>query len=254
MTPAERLLAAAVRAGEDRGAGSRDAAIGAVYVAIAARLAAERDLPAPWPVDPAVAADVAELDVAGWDVNVLGALHEYLLTMDQRQRRGTWYTPIEAAEAVARLALDPQLQARTDPADPDRLLSVLACDPACGAGVFLVVSARIIAGRYAALLTNTDSPPSPGLVRAVMPSVLYDCVFGIDLDPNAVLLSKLTLWLETDGRMPITLLDGNIICGDTLNGDEPPRLAERYRTAQFTLADEQAAAGPGRVQAAGGAR
>lgn len=162
-----------------------------------------------------------------WSAAELGPVYEHLLAArpgQARDKQGSWFTPPGVAEFMARFALDSQLDrlAKTD--DPNDMLQVLAVDPACGAGVFLVMAARHIAARFAQRCFGTAVPQA---VHVVMPDVLTKCVFGIDIDPIAVELSKAALWLEVGDTMPFDFMDRNIICGNALERDEPPKLTER---------------------------
>jgi type II restriction/modification system DNA methylase subunit YeeA len=164
-------------------------------------------------------------DVSGWGVAELGAFRERLLKEDERASGGVWYTPPELADFMTRFSIAPVLDRLADATDPASVLDVLALDPACGAGVFLVSAARLIANRYAGLIAKAE--PTDWMVAHVMPEVLSECVFGVDIDPVAVDLAKSALWLEIDGVEPITFMDRNVICGDALDQDSPPKLEER---------------------------
>jgi hypothetical protein len=93
-----------------------------------------------------------------------------------------------------------------------------------------VSAARRIAGRYAALILGAQ--PDESMVRLVLPEVMTECVFGLDIDPVAVTLAKSALWLETLGKEDITFMDRNVIVGNPLSGPGamPPKLEERYPT------------------------
>ncbi|MGW0730825.1 N-6 DNA methylase [Streptomyces mirabilis] len=198
-------------------------------------VAAARHLTEPWPVD--LPDDTAhrirkllqDLDgISTWGAEELGSLREQLLASDTRSASGTWYTPPQIAHPLTRAALSTitDLDLDDDPAD---VLGVSVLDPACGAGVFLIAAARILARAYAGLLYRTHCP-SPLTVQAVMADVLKSCVYGIDTDPAAVDLAKSACWLETTGFMPIDWLDSNIVIGNALNGDVPPALAGRLNS------------------------
>ncbi|MCU1671061.1 MAG: putative type modification enzyme [Blastococcus sp.] len=195
------------------------------------RVAASRGLMAPWPeADVELPAWLAGADVAGWGVEELGSARERLLTGEERDSGGVWYTPLPVAESMVELAVVPQLDRMSDHPDPGNVLQVLAMDPACGAGVFLVAAARRIAARYATrMAAHVGGEPTVALARWVMPEVLSECIFGLDVDPAAVDLARSVLWLETGGTVPITFMDRNVICGNPLQGDSPPRLEERIR-------------------------
>ncbi|WP_435600791.1 hypothetical protein [Streptomyces sp. C10-9-1] len=210
------------------------------------RLAVDQGLTAPG-LSAHVPAAEAALDTLGtlddWDVNIVGAVHERLLELTpvtqadgtvtatrkglgRRDAFGSWYTPPEVAADMCRLAIGPQFDRLSKEPDPEAMLSILAIDPACGAGVLLVAAARLIAAQYAARLCGMPAAPEI-LVRAAMPEVMRECVFGIDVDPVAVDLAKTTLWLEIGGREPWTFMDRNVIVGNALELDQPPAYTER---------------------------
>ena len=192
------------------------------------------DWPAlPAPVHPDVLADartvLGGVDMTGWTVNDVGAVYTWLTGHDG----ASYYTPTVAAEAMVALSIGPQLDRLSAFPDPGSVLGVLAVDPSCGAGVFLVAAARLIAVRYAERLFGGADAITTAIV---MPEVMDECVFGIDIDPTAVDLARAALWMEVRGQ-PITFMDRNIICGDPLSGPnvQPPRLAERLaETTPYT--------------------
>lgn len=198
-------------------------------------VAAARGLRAPWPVDlPDDATDrVVKLltdlgNLSQWGAAELGALREQLLTGEDRSTAGAWYTPPEVAGPLTRAALSEVADWYLDDAPAD-VLKASVLDPACGAAVFLVAAARLLAALYAGRLYRTQRP-APLTVQAVMADVMKACVYGIDTDPVAVDLAKSVCWLQTSGHAPITWLDDNIIVGNALDGDLPPALAARLNT------------------------
>lgn len=195
------------------------------------RIAATRGLTAPWPETGAVLPAWMEgEDVSGWGVVELGAFRERLLTVEEQKAGGVFYTPPQVADFMVRFSIEPVIDRLADATDPDSALLVLAMDPACGAGVFLLSAARLIARRYAGLIAKAE--PTPWMVTRVMPEVMSECVFGVDIDPVAVDLAKSALWLEIDGAEPITFMDRNVIVGNVLDGDQvPPKFTDRYGSA-----------------------
>lgn len=162
-----------------------------------------------------------------WSAPEFGPIYEHLLAQrpgSARQTQGAWYTPPEIARFMSRTALDIALNRLAESDDPHDMLLVLALDPACGAGVYPLEAARHIAVRYARRLFGSATPAT---VRAVMPDVMTECIFGIDIDPIAVELTRTALWLEVGDSEPWGFMDRNVICGNALDGDEPPKLAER---------------------------
>src|SRR5690606_41715051 len=66
---------------------------------------------------------------------------------------------------------------------PDPLSQITIVDPACGCGIFPVYVARHLAAWYAAWLVGPNPPT--GVITTVMPLVMHNCVYGIDLDPRS---------------------------------------------------------------------
>jgi N-6 DNA Methylase len=169
------------------------------------------------------------VDVAGFSVEIQGA--------ERRLASGVYYTPPELAEPIVRFALDPLIERYSRPEDPANLLRIQAIDPACGTGVFLVAAARRLAAGYAALLAGGAEPP-PAAVRFALPVVLQECIFGVDIDPVAVTLAKVALWLEVAAARthPLSFMDANVICGNPLAGDLPEALGDRAGATEGVVA------------------
>lgn len=128
-----------------------------------------------------------------WD----GERLQLLPDPDARKAAGAFYTPTPVVEHLLDLALEPVLD-EAESADParavGRLLALRVCDPACGSGLFLLGAARRIAERVARRRAGGD-PSEEGLRRAraeVVPRALH----GVDLDPAAVELARVCLWLD----------------------------------------------------------
>ena len=103
----------------------------------------------------------------------------------------------------------------------EALLSVTVCDPACGSGHFLVAAARRIAKRVAAVREHNPEPTLESL-RTALRDVITRCVYGVDVNPMAVELAKVSLWLEAlDPGKPLSFLDAHIKCGNALIGATP---------------------------------
>lgn len=130
------------------------------------------------------------------------------------------------------------------PKPPEALLALKVCDPAMGSGSFLVAALRVLTAAVVeslhlhdriqrsdghttidcALLPEADrSLPTDGfderLEAIVRRAVVEHCLYGVDLDPLAVELARVALWVETlDKRLPFTFLDHKLRCGDALVG------------------------------------
>lgn len=154
----------------------------------------------------------------------LAFTYEAMQAMGNRKKRGVYYTPGEVAQAMSRFALGWGLDRCGDEAG--QVLRIVALDPACGCGQFLVEAARYLSHQYAHRLVGGE--PSADLVLAVMPKVILECVFGMDIDPVAVDLAKQALCLETCGTLTPAMLDRHFKVGNSLDGpDGPPALEDR---------------------------
>lgn len=141
---------------------------------------------------------------------------------NSRKTTGSYYTPTSLIDSLLDTALDPVLDVAVKGEDPERaLLSLKVCDPACGSGHFLVGAARRIAKRVAAIRSG-DPEPAPQIVREAMRDVIANCIYGVDLNPLAAELAKVSLWLEAvePGR-PLAFLDAHIKVGNALIGVTP---------------------------------
>jgi type I restriction-modification system DNA methylase subunit len=153
----------------------------------------------------------------------LGDVYQELIANELRLKRGVYYTPQPAAAFMSRFSLG-QALSQVGP-EPGQVLRVVACDPACGAGIFLVEAAWFLATQYAGRLV--DGNPDQLIVEAVLPRVILECIFGMDIDPVAVELARLSLSLATDGVLPPSALERHIICGNPLEGESPPAMDDR---------------------------
>jgi hypothetical protein len=144
-----------------------------------------------------------------------------------RKTTGSYYTPTSLIDALLDTALDPVLDHAAKADDPEAAyLSLTVCDPACGSGHFLVAAARRIAKRVAALRSGDPEPP-PEVVRVAMSDVVSRCIYGVDLNPLAAELAKVSLWLETmDPGKPLAYLDAQIKVGNSLIGSTPKLLTD----------------------------
>src|SRR5450755_614843 len=159
------------------------------------------------------------------------------LAGNERKESGSYYTPTSLVECLLDSALDPLLdQASAHPTAPERiaaLLDITVCDPACGSGHFLVAAARRIAKRVAAEETGESEPPD-AVVRAALRRVTGRCIYGVDINPMAAELAKVSLWLEAlEPGKPLSYLDQNIRVGNSLLGVTPALLADGLPDAAF---------------------
>ena len=157
---------------------------------------------------------------------------------NERKETGSYYTPTSLVECLLDSALDPLLdEACAIGMSEERisaLLDITVCDPACGSGHFLVAAARRIAKRVAAEETGESEPPD-AVVRAALRRVVGRCIYGVDVNPMAAELAKVSLWLEAlEPGKPLSYLDQNIRVGNSLLGVTPALLADGLPDAAFT--------------------
>jgi hypothetical protein len=246
ITP-EKAVAACTRAAELHARTTEwPGAVHATVRSLIDRLAVAKGLTPPLRDTPMLEAETVLNELGpldGWHILDLGEIHQRLLELTphqaadgtvtarrdglgRRDGQGAWYTPPEAVEAMCRLTLGPYLERLEQEPHPGALFDLLVMDPACGAGVFLVEAARLIAGRLAARVTGCTPAPKAH-VRAALRAVMPECIFGVDIDPVAVDLTKAALWLETGGREPFGFMDRNVIVGNALDDEMPPAFTER---------------------------
>ena len=145
---------------------------------------------------------------------------------EERRRSGSHYTPRELTEPIVRHTLDPILDRLADgerPPTPGQILDLKVCDPAMGSGAFLVEACRQLGDALVASWhAHGVAPKVPAdedetvFARRL---VAQRCLYGVDRNPAAVDLAKLSLWLVTLAREhPLTFLDHALRHGDSLVG------------------------------------
>lgn len=140
-----------------------------------------------------------------------------------RKTSGSYYTPDSLVQVLLDSALEPVVAntIAAHPKDPvDALLRLSIVDPACGSGHFLLAAARRLAAHVARLQAN--GTPSPKEYRHAVRQVVGKCIFGVDLNPMAIELCRVALWMEAlePGR-PLSFLDSHIQQGNALLGTTP---------------------------------
>jgi hypothetical protein len=142
----------------------------------------------------------------------------------ERKTTGSYYTPTSLIQALLDSALDPVLdEARTH--GEAAILDLKICDPACGSGHFLIAASHRIAKALAAVRTHEDEP-APAAVRSALRDVIGHCIYGVDINPMAVELCKVGLWMEAlEPGKPLSFLDHRIQCGNSLLGTTPALMA-----------------------------
>lgn len=159
----------------------------------------------------------------------------YVTESPERRTTGTYYTPPSLTEPIARYALEPVVyrgpaegksQDEWELKTPAELLELKVCDIAMGSGAFLVAACRYLADRVVeAWDTHPDEaaadlpadPEERGLGARRL--IAERCLYGVDKNPLAVEIAKVSLWLETMRKdRPFTFVDHSLRCGDSLLG------------------------------------
>ena len=159
------------------------------------------------------------------DIAPPGAL--VLQPNEERRRSGSHYTPRELTEPIVRHTLAPLLD-RLRGEDgraptPEQILELKICDPAMGSGAFLVETCRQLAdaliNAWGAHGAMPIIPPDEDEVIYARRLVAQKCLYGIDRNPMAVDLAKVSLWLSTLARdHPLTFVDHALRHGDSVVG------------------------------------
>ena len=153
---------------------------------------------------------------------------------NERKTSGSYYTPTSLIDCLLDSALEPVLaEARAKPNPEKAILNLKVCDPACGSGHFLIAAAHRIAKRLAAARTGNEEP-GPEARRTALRDVVGHCVYGVDINPMAVELCKVNLWMEAiEPGKPLSFLDAHIQPGNSLFGATPALLAEGIPDSAF---------------------
>jgi hypothetical protein len=147
----------------------------------------------------------------------------YLQPGEERRRSGSHYTPRALTEPIVRTTLRPVLEALGERPTAEQILNLKVCDPAMGSGAFLVEACRQLAEELVAAwdregrLLEIPSDEEPLLHARRL--VAQRCLYGVDKNPFAANLAKLSLWLVTLAKAhPFTFLDHALKTGDSLVG------------------------------------
>lgn len=153
----------------------------------------------------------------------------------ERKTTGSYYTPDSLVQCLLDSALDPVLDEAVKKPNPEQaILDLKVCDPACGSGHFLIAAAHRMAKRLASVRTG-DEEPSPEATRTALRDIIGHCVYGVDLNPMAVELCKVALWMEAlEPGKPLSFLEHHVQCGNSLLGTTPALLRDGIPEAAFT--------------------
>ena len=146
---------------------------------------------------------------------------------EERRRSGSHYTPRELTEPIVRTTLEPilaRLQGEGGkPPRPELILDLKVCDPAMGSGAFLVEACRqlgdVLVEAWRAHREIPEIPPDEDEGIFARRLIAQRCLYGVDRNPMAVDLAKVSLWLATLAKdHPLTFIDHALRHGDSLVG------------------------------------
>jgi Eco57I restriction-modification methylase/restriction-modification enzyme MmeI-like protein len=155
---------------------------------------------------------------------------------EARRKSGSHYTPRELTEPIVRRTLEPQFdrlrEEAAGPIRPEQILDLKVCDPAMGSGAFLVEACRQLGAEleraWEAHGGAPEIPPDESQQIHAMRLVAQQCLYGVDRNPVAVELAKVSLWLATLAKdHAFTFLDHALRHGDSLVGLSNAQIAAR---------------------------
>ena len=131
----------------------------------------------------------------------------------ERKATGSYYTPDCVVQFILDKALKHSIQGKTS----KQLLSMRICDPAMGSGHFLSGALDYLAKKYVQKLDDESTGDVDLSLLDAKRTILQHCIFGVDINPRAVKLAKMSLWLESAAaNKPLEPLDDQIKCANSL--------------------------------------
>ncbi|PDW02984.1 Eco57I restriction-modification methylase domain-containing protein [Candidatus Viridilinea mediisalina] len=142
----------------------------------------------------------------------------------ERKTTGSYYTPDYIVKYIVDQTVGPALRRAVagledDAAKLRAVLKLNLCDPAMGSGHFLVEATEYIARFLVDLALTPEEGTNEADLAYWKRRVAQSCIYGVDLNPLAVDLAKLSLWLATVAQdRPLSFLDHHLRCGNALIG------------------------------------
>ena len=189
------------------------------------------------------------LDYAALETRHLGAIYEHLLEYHltvkdgkvddlpnpkERKSTGSYYTPQYIVDYIVENTVGPLIdnivKNTDDPSEQiDNILDLNVLDPAMGSGHFLVGATNYIAKRICQIEYGEDVTEQAFVERKR--DVARRCVYGVDINPLAVDLASVSLWLETlSSEKPLSFLSAHLKSGNSLIGSSINGILEKQTT------------------------
>ena len=168
---------------------------------------------------------------------------------EERRRSGSHYTPRALTRPIVEEALRPWLERCNHQPTAAQILDLKICDPAMGSGAFLVECCRYLAELLELAWSREGLPESlkPGGQTHGEDPLLYarrliaqGCLYGVDKNPFAVNLARLSLWLVSLSKdAPFTFVDHALKCGDSLVGYGVRQIQTAIQEVQLGFLNQQ---------------
>ena len=163
-----------------------------------------------------------------------------------RKSTGTYYTPRQITEFLVKSALEGLVEGKSS----DDILKIKVVDPAMGSAAFLVAAVNFLGDAYYEAMLRKNEEMKDKLSeeeieelrkeekwfldedveiakRISRRRVLENCIYGVDINPLAVDLAKVSLWLTAmEKNRPLTFLDHKLRCGNSLIGTTAEKVKE----------------------------
>ncbi|MBD2551422.1 N-6 DNA methylase [Microcystis elabens FACHB-917] len=162
---------------------------------------------------------------------------------EERRRSGSHYTPRSLTRPIVEEALRPWLERCGGKPTVAQILALKICDPAMGSGAFLVECCRYLAELLEQAWAREGLPDAlkPGGAAHGEEPLIYarrliaqSCLYGVDKNPFAVNLARLSLWLVSLSKdAPFTFVDHALKCGDSLVGMERSEIEAALKSASL---------------------
>ncbi len=153
----------------------------------------------------------------GWNIDLVNEKGE-------RQATGSYYTPDYIVKYIVAQTVGPVLSAKVVQVSDDRdkvnaVLEIKVLDPSMGSAHFLVEATEYIARFLVELNAQKEDAKQEADLAYWKRRVVQSCIYGVDLNPLAVELAKLSLWLNTVAKdRPLSFLDHHLRTGNAVIG------------------------------------